>query len=137
VNDTAAMNIWLHKQVMIKLAPSGGQGAGRAQDIADPTDAIRFGTPSLVRAFPQEEAKVVAAALLGAALAGNRSGHVDFLWSQTSLPPAGFSAFDAEFSPDECSQGACAVIAEAKENASQCAPQIPVHRRLSGRAQFE
>ena len=31
---SAAMNVWLHKQVMTKLAASGGKGAGRAQDIS-------------------------------------------------------------------------------------------------------
>jgi hypothetical protein len=32
-NDPASMNIWLHKQVMQKLAENGGQSAGRPQIV--------------------------------------------------------------------------------------------------------
>ena len=35
-NDSATMNVWLHKQIMAKLAANGGKAAGRHQGLKQP-----------------------------------------------------------------------------------------------------
>ena len=34
-NDSASMNVWLHKEVVRRLAENGGKGSARATKIAD------------------------------------------------------------------------------------------------------